>query len=149
MPRRSAPDLTIVPLIPGKGRPEPPKDLEPAEARAWNDIIDAMPSQWVDTAGQVVLRRVAAQVAAAERLEDRLRKLAANDDDPEALEAEKVVAAMHRETSKAIVVGLTALRATPRSRLSTRDGGRRAERRLNAFRPWEIVAKKVEDGDAS
>jgi hypothetical protein len=81
MPRRSAPDLTIVQLIPGKGRPEPPKDLKPAEARAWNDIIDAMPSQWVDTAGQVVLRRVAAQVAAAERLEDRLRKLAANDDD--------------------------------------------------------------------
>ena len=41
MPRRSAADLSIVPLLPGKGRPEPPKALDQIEARAWNDVIDA------------------------------------------------------------------------------------------------------------
>jgi hypothetical protein len=47
----------------------------------------------VDPAGQVVLRRVAAQAALAERLEERLRRLAEMGDDPEALEAEQLVAA--------------------------------------------------------
>ena len=88
MPRRSAADLTIVPLVPGRGRPEPPKALDQIEARAWNDVIDALPDRWLDPAGQLVLRRVATQVAIAERLEDRLRRLALIDDDPEALAAE-------------------------------------------------------------
>jgi hypothetical protein len=39
MPRRSAADLTLVPLVPGRGRPEPPKALDQVEARAWNDVV--------------------------------------------------------------------------------------------------------------
>ena len=39
MPRRSAADLTLVPMLPGRGRPEPPKALDQAEARAWNDVV--------------------------------------------------------------------------------------------------------------
>ena len=58
MPRRSAADLSIVPLLPGKGRPEPPKELDQIEARAWNDVVDALPGRWLDPAGQLVLRRV-------------------------------------------------------------------------------------------
>jgi hypothetical protein len=142
MPRRSVPDLTIVPMVPGKGRPEPPKDLDPVEARAWNDVVDALPGQWIDTAGQLVLRRVATQIAIAERLEDRLRKLSEMGDDPEALEAEKTIAAMHRATAKAIANGLTVLRATPRSRMSTRDGRNRVGAGAGGSRPWDIVAKK-------
>ena len=43
MPRRSQADLSIVPLVPRKGRPEPPKALDQAEARAWNDVVEALP----------------------------------------------------------------------------------------------------------
>ena len=57
MPRRSDADLSIVPMVPGKGRPEPPKALDQIEARAWNDVIDALPDRWLDPAGQLVLRR--------------------------------------------------------------------------------------------
>ena len=95
MPRRSDADLSIVPMLPGKGRPEPPKALDQAEARAWNDVVDALPDRFLDPAGQLVLRRVVTQVAIAERLEDRLRRLALMDDDPEALGAEASIAAMH------------------------------------------------------
>jgi hypothetical protein len=140
MPRRSAADISIVPMLPGKGRPEPPAELDQAEARAWRDVIDALPGQWVDAASQLVLRRVAAQIAVAERLEDRLRRLGEMPTDPEALEAEKAVAAMHRETAKAIIHGLTALRATPRSRMAAREGRSRFERGAPSFRPWDIVA---------
>jgi hypothetical protein len=148
MPRRSAADLSLVPMLPGKGRPAPPKALDQVEARAWNDVIDALPGQWVDAAGQLVLRRVAAQVAIAERVEARLRDLALKDDDPEALEAEQMLAAMHRETAKSIAHGLTALRATPRSRMAPREGRSKFERGASPFRPWEIVARKS-DGPSS
>jgi hypothetical protein len=146
MPRRSAADLSIVPMLPGKGRPAPPKALDQVEARAWNDIVDALPSQWIDSA-QLVLRRVAAQVAIAERVEDRLRDLALMDDTPEGLEADALLATMHRETAKSIVHGLTALRATPRSRMAPREGRAKFERGPGPFRPWEIVARKS-DGQA-
>ena len=124
MPRRSAADLSIVPLLPGKGRPEPPKALDQIEARAWNDVIDALPDRWLDPAGQLVLRRTVTQVAIAERLEERLRRLSEMEDDPEALEAEKTIAAMHRETAKAVLLGLTALgrrrgAAWPRAKAGT------------------------------
>jgi hypothetical protein len=135
-------------MLPGKGRPAPPRALDQVEARAWNDVTDALPGQWVDAAGQLVLRRVAAQVAIAERVEARLRDLALKDDDPEALEAEQMLAAMHRETAKSIAHGLTALRATPRSRMAPREGRSKFERGASSFRPWEIVARKS-DGPSS
>ena len=148
MPRRSDADLSIVPLLPGRGRPEPPKALDQIEARAWNDIVDALPDRWLDPAGQLVLRRTAAQIAIAERLEGRLRRLAMLEDDPEAMEAVASIAAMHRETAKAVIHGLTALRATPRSRMAARESRSRFERGAGAVRPWDIVARKG-DGSAS
>ena len=145
MPRRSAADLSIVPLLPGKGRPAPPKELDQIEARAWNDVVDALPGRWVDPAGQLILRRVSAQVAIAERLEARMRGLALREDDPEALEAGQALAAMHRDTTKSVIFGLTSLRATPRSRMAPREGRNRFERGAGALRPWNIVAKKSDE----
>ena len=146
MPRRSAADLSIVPLVPGKGRPEPPKALDQTEARAWNDVVDALPDRFLDLAGQLVLRRTVTQVAIAERLEGRLRRLSEMEDDPEAVEAEAKIAAMHRDALKAVVNGMAALRATPRSRMTVRAGQTRFERGAGSLRPWEIVARKPGDG---
>ena len=70
------PTFRLCRWLPGKGRPEPPKALDQIEARAWNDVIDALPDRWLDPAGQLVLRRTVTQVAIAERLEERLRRLA-------------------------------------------------------------------------
>jgi hypothetical protein len=151
MPRRPDADLSIVPMVPGKGRPAPPKELDQIEARAWNDVVDALPSQWLDAASQLVLRRLVCQIAIAERLEARLRQLAMLEGDSEALEAEELIARMHRETAKSVVHGLTALRATPRSRMAAREGRSRFERGAPSFGPWDIVAQKSgsPDGPAS
>ena len=136
------PTFRLCRWLPGRGRPEPPKALDQAEARAWNDVVDALPDRFLDPAGQLVLRRVVTQVAIAERLEDRFADLALIEDDPEALEAEATIAAMHRETAKAVIAGLTVLRATPRSRMAARESRSRFERGAGALRPWEIVARK-------
>jgi hypothetical protein len=149
MPRRSAADISIVPMLPGKGRPEPPVELDRAEARAWRDVVDSLPDRWLDPAGQLVLRRVAAQITVAGRLEERLRRLSGMGDDPEAMEAEAKIAGMHRDALKAVVNGMAALRATPRSRMTVRAGQTRFERGAGSLRPWEIVARKPGDGSAS
>ena len=139
MPRRSAADISIVSLVPGKGRPEPPKELDLVERRAWNDVVDSLPGHWLDPAGQIALGK---------RLALRLRQMREARDDDEALEAR--LAQQHQAALRSIAFGLTALRATPRSRVAPRDAKPRFERNAGPLRPWEITAKKAEgDGEAS
>jgi hypothetical protein len=151
MPRRSAADISIISLVPGKGRPEPPKELDLVERRAWNDVVDSLPGHWLDPAGQILLEQTAAEIALGKRLALRLRQLReAGADDDEALEVEARLAAQHQAAVRSIAFGLTALRATPRSRVAPRDAKPRFERNAGPLRPWEITARKAEgDGEAS
>ena len=71
--RRSAAALTVVPQVPGAGRPRAPRGLDELEKRIWRDVVDALPAYWVDPAGRQVLRRLVAQAAIAERQEAGLR----------------------------------------------------------------------------
>jgi hypothetical protein len=145
MPRgrnRSSAALAVVPvLVPGAGRPEPPPDLDPLEQRVWREVIAALPPHWVDPAGQLILRRLAAQAAIAERLEVRLRQLRAADQDSG--EEAGVLTAKHDLAAKAVANMLAQLRATPRSRSVPRAAGTRV---LQApeWRPWEIKGGKAE-----
>jgi|SRR5580700_6431694 hypothetical protein len=139
MPRCSAADISIVSLVPGKGRPEPPKELDLVERRAWNDVVDSLPGHWLDPAGQIALGK---------RLALRLRQMREAGDDDEALEAR--LAQQHQAALRSIAFGLTALRATPRSRIAPRDAKPRFERNAGPLRPWEITARKAEsDGETS
>ena len=127
-----------------QGPPSAAKGARSDRGPSLNDIIDALPGQWVDAAAQLVLRRVAAQVAIAERVEARLRDLAMRDDDPEALEAEQMLArhaSRDLEVHHPWAVGLESNPAEP-----VHGGARRSnpvDRACSGpFRPWEIVAKR-------
>src|SRR5215472_18858441 len=100
MPRKPAAALSVVPRVPGRGRPEPPPDLDVLEQRIWREVIDALPGHWLDQAGQLVLRRLAAQAAIAERQEMRLRQLRAQDADNTEVAAELTIA--HGAVAKTI-----------------------------------------------
>ena len=140
--RRSPAALAVVPvLVPGAGRPEPPPDLDPLEQKAWREVIAALPPHWVDPAGQLILKRLAAQVAIAERLEVRLRQLRAEDQDS-GKEA-GTLAVEHDLAAKAVANLLTQLRATPRSRTVPRAAGPRIEQ-TSQWRPWEIRGGKAQ-----
>ena len=52
--RKSAASVEVTPMLPGSGRPEPPASLSPVEARAWRDVIDALPGFWIDSAGELI-----------------------------------------------------------------------------------------------
>jgi hypothetical protein len=139
MPRRSAVDLATVPVpIPGQGRSEPPDHLDGLERTIWQEVVASLPPFWVDGAGQLVLRRLVAQAAIAERVEERLRRMRRDRvDDSEDAED---LATGHVATAKAVTFLLTALRATPRSRVISRDTGPEIKG-VPAFRPWELEAE--------
>ena len=138
MPRKSSASLAIVPRVPGRGRPEPPPDLDELESRIWREVVDALPGHWLDRAGQLVLRRLAAQTAISERQEARLRLLRAQEQDGG--EEAATLAAQHGVSAKNVAYLLAQLRATPRSQLRSRAAGSQMERAPDS-RPWEIKAK--------
>jgi len=138
MARRSA-SSQVIPIVPGYGRPTPPPGLDAVEKRIWRDVVDALPDHWLDPAGQLILRRLVAQAAIAERREARLRQLRAQGsiDEEEQIDA---LAALHSVTAKTVAYLLTQLRATPRSRMVARTAGPLVEQ-APTTRPWDIKAR--------
>jgi hypothetical protein len=135
--RKSAASLSVVPVLPGRGRPEPPTDLDPLEQRIWREVLDAVPSHWIDPAGQLILRRLAAQAAMSEVQEARLRQLRAQGQDNSEDAVELVT--VHGVVAKTVAQLLAQLRATPRSRTVSRAAGPQIEQAPDS-RPWDIRA---------
>ena len=135
--RKSAASLSVVPVVPGEGRPEPPDSLDALEQQSWRDVVDALPAHWLDRAGQLILRRLVAQAAISERREARLRQLRAQDQDVG--EDADALAALHGVSAKTTAYLLAQLRATPRSRMVSRAAGPQFEQTPKS-RPWEIKA---------
>src|SRR6516164_5326647 len=127
---------TVSVLVPGAGRPEPPPELDASEAKAWREVITALPAHWVDPAGQLILLRLAAQAAVAARLEEQMRQMRA--DGLDASKEAKVLAARHTLAAKSIADLLGQLRATPKSRTVPRAAGPRVLQGAPELRPWEI-----------
>ena len=132
MARKSAADLTVVPLS-GGGRPPPPADLDATEQTLWKAVVDASPAYAIDLAAQLVLRRLVAQATLCERHEARLRALRAQDlDQGEDAEA---LATAHAAAAKVMTFLLTSLRATPRSKTRIREAASKAPH-VPTERPW-------------
>jgi len=136
--RKSLASLSVVPLVPGQGRPEPPTSLDALEKQIWRDVVDALPAHWLDLAGQLILRRLVAQAAISERREARMRQLRAQDRDGG--EDADALAALHGVSAKTVAYLLGQLRATPRSRMVARAAGPQVEQTPRS-RPWEIKAR--------
>ena len=136
--RRSAAALTVVPQVPGAGRPRAPRGLDELEKRIWKDVVDSLPAFWVDSAGALILRRLCAQGAVLQRQEARLRELRALGLD--ASEEAEGLAAAHGVACKTVAHLMTQLRATPRSRVVSRGAGPEIES-TPKLRPWEIQAR--------
>jgi hypothetical protein len=133
--RKSESSLTVVPLVPGTGRPPPPRGLDKLERRVWKSVVDALPAHWLDSAGSQVLRRAVCLAASCERWEAQLREFRARDADQ--TEGAIKLATMHGNTAKTVAYLLGQLRATPRSRDRSRAAGSKVAE-APRVRPWEI-----------
>jgi hypothetical protein len=136
--RKSSASLSVLPVVAGRGRPEPPVGLDSLEKQIWRDVVDALPAHWLDLTGQIILRRLVAQAAISERREARLRQLRAQDQDGG--QDADALAALHGVSAKTVAYLLGQLRATPRSRMISRAAGPQIEQ-APRFRPWEIKAR--------
>jgi phage terminase small subunit len=136
--RKSMNALSVVPVIPGQGRPEPPSALDEAERDAWREIVSAMPSNWFGLECQPVLRRLCAQVVISERLEEQLRKVRADG----LADSERAarLAEAHRDAARAVNQLSQSLRLTPKSRWSARTSGTEVGHAVKQ-RPWDIRAR--------
>jgi len=127
-----------MPVVPGQGRPEPPRALDRAERAVWREIVGAMPPNWFGLECQPVLRRLCAQIVISEGLEQQLR----NERVDGLADSERAVrlAEAHRDAARAVNQLSQSLRLTPRSRWSARasetEVGHAAKER-----PWEIRAR--------
>ena len=136
--RKSASSLSVVPFVPGQGRPEPPVSLDLVRKADLARRGRPLPAHWLDLAGQLLLRRLVAQAAISDRREARLRQLRAHDQDGG--EDADALAALHGVSSKTVAYLLGQLRATPRSRIVSRSAGPQFEQ-VPKSRPWEIKAR--------
>jgi hypothetical protein len=97
-----------------------------------------LPGHWVDSAGQQVLRRAVSLSASLERWGAQLREYRARDAG-ESEEAIKLVVA-HGNAAKTVAHLLGQLRATPRTRMTSREARSRIEGTPKA-KPWEIRSR--------
>jgi hypothetical protein len=142
MPRKPPDHLSVVPL-PGRGRPEPPRDLTAIEQRVWRNIVDASPDRWIDSAGQELLGLVVTQIVAAKEHASRLRRIRATR---APIEDELMILKAHRDCAKFVIAGMQALRVTPQSR--TRPGAAATAHAAGpgAEKPWNWRAELVDPG---
>ena len=136
--RKSVNALSVVPVIPGQGRPEPPRALDKAEKAVWRGIVGAMPPNWFGSECQPVLRRLCAQVVVSEGLEEQLRGVRA--DGISDSERAARLAEAHREAARAVNQLSQSLRLTPKSRWSARTSETEISHAAKE-RPWEIRAR--------
>jgi hypothetical protein len=135
--RKSAASLSVVPVIPGAGRPDPPSHLDAIESQIWRAVVGALPDRWIDAAGEQVLLRLVAQAAVAAGLETRLRALRAQR--PPDGEDIAMLAGMHGGVAKSVAYLLATLRATPRSRMVSRAAGPKMNE-VPRSKPWDTRA---------
>jgi hypothetical protein len=136
MPQKSGISLTVVPPVLPGARPAPPPELDTVEAEVWRTIAAGLPPTWIDSAAQQLLRRACAQGAVCEDLEAQLRALRAQS--PRDTDAIATLVVQHAAAAKVMSMLLTSLRATPRSRIVSRDASRQSAR-MRRVRLWEAV----------
>jgi len=128
---RKAPiHLVKTAVVPGQGRPEPPKDMPPDEAQVWSTIIASMPDNWFTTSYHI-LRCLCVHVATAQAI---AAQIAVARGQGKAMD--KLTALYGRET-RMILTHSQLLRLTPKARY-TMERSTNIKALVPTSKPWEI-----------
>src|SRR5262245_16348801 len=136
--RKPTAQLSIVtPLVPGQGRPQPPKGMAADERVVWECIVGAMPEHWFSTSFHL-LRCLCAHVANVQVIAQELaRARAAND-----LKALRSLTVIYNRETRAILEHSKALRLPPRTRYTQeRSMNLKALTPPDTTRPWNIRSR--------
>jgi hypothetical protein len=136
MPRVSASASSFMPpqaLVPGSGRPRPPKDMTPGARKHWLAITNGLPANWFGSESLGMLKSLCCFLDIADNALAAANK-ALLDGDHQG-HAEQVILA-NRATNAAIRLGIQ-LRVSPKSR--GERGKAQNETNRRTVRPWEIA----------
>src|SRR5262245_48848268 len=106
------PHLSLVPVIPGQGRPRSPKGFPKAEAAIWREIVSAMPDGWFTGASTPILRALCCCIATADTLAPKIAELREGND----LALLDTFTKIHERQSKLIGDLSSKLRLPPKSK---------------------------------
>lgn len=135
MPRKSfTAQSTVVPLL---RRPEPPADLNEAEAAEWRTVVGARPPEWFRGGVEPLLAQYVRAIVRARALAPLVAEaLASSAPDLGALlRAELAV-------TNTIATLATRMRLTPQSRYTAQSAATAAKRMADGPKPWEYADRR-------
>lgn len=132
--RKSAAQLSIVPIGIDNRRPEPPIQMNANEATTWRAIVDDLPGGWVTPAQEPLLSAYCCHVDAGARLTHMIDTTDFASADLRYLG--RLLEMRQRETAAAASLA-TKLRLTSQARMHPRTAGRLMDSQPKGKRPWE------------
>jgi len=135
--RKSAADLSVVPMGERARRPAPPDDLTDDQREVWLDVVQAMPSDWFGRETHATLAQLCRHV-------DRARKFAAVLDHADVAKMLKdghidelsKLSAMAERESRAALAHARSLRLTQQARMRPETAKRQTQRAGNSPYEW-------------
>ena len=132
--RKSAADLSVVPIGIDSRRPEPPIQLNAREAVTWRAIVSDLPGGWVTPAQEPLLTAYCWHIEAGSQLSSMINALDFPSCDQRQLA--RLLEMRRRETAATASLA-TKMRLTAQSRMHARTAGRRNENSSGTVRPWD------------
>lgn len=141
MPRKSAEEQAIKPVLTfAKAPPPPPEGMSERAETEWRTITERLPADWFDAECFAILRGHCEAVAECEALQEMIeivRPKATEHDDWN--DRYRRLLRAKDQTARLVLASATKLRLTPQSRILPRKAGGAAERDPSSPRPWDFA----------
>ena len=132
--RKSAAELSVIPIDVELRRPEPPNALQEAEAMIWQEIVAALPSGWFNPSNEPLLAAYCRHIVPGNHLAALIKET--EDSGIESLKAwDKLLMMRDRET-RAVSSLARSMRFTQQAQMHPRTAGR-ALTKSSAPKLWE------------
>lgn len=132
--RKSAAQLSIVPIGIDNRRPEPPIQLNASEATTWRAIVNDLPGGWVTAAQEPLLSAYCWHVETGSQLSKLID--ATDFASADLRHLGRLLEMRNRETAAAASLA-TKMRLTQQARMHPRTAARRTEGQPSGTRPWD------------
>ena len=140
--RKSAAELSILPVAVDRYRPEPPGYLREREVQIWRNIVSSVPGGWFNRSNEPLLVAYCRHVATSDRLAKLVDKIVPSQELDVLKRWDKLLGMRERE-SKAALSLARAMRLTQQAQMHPRTAGRAMPENIgpklwDRKPPWEV-----------
>jgi phage terminase small subunit len=135
--RKSAAELSVVRVAIDGSRPPPPDGLTDGQARAWREIVESLPADWISPAQEPLLAAYCRHVSAADQLAEIINKFEPDLKQAGDLQRLNKILAMRERETKALSSIATRMRLTSQSQMHPRTAARAIGGANGGPKPWD------------